>query len=186
MLVHRDIELDLAFRTLRIFRQTQHVAQMFVIRYRQTQRTERLIRHRAQFVAVHIGQFATVQTTFNPVVFHHAHHCAPARLGGHHLLTQLMVITLKLTQFLLQTVHFRFAEGQLFFQLVAARAVVAQAGVQFITTCAGTGFSIGIRLYANVDQLLAQFFQHVALGVIRAFQRRQHLAVLSKLGLILT
>ncbi|MNT60172.1 hypothetical protein D3C72_1977320 [compost metagenome] len=97
-----------------------------------------------------------------------------------------MVITLKLTQFLLQTVHFRFAEGQLFFQLVAARAVVAQAGVQFITTCAGTGFSIGIRLYANVDQLLAQFFQHVALGVIGAFQRRQHLAVLSKLGLILT
>ena len=33
------------FRAFRIFRNTQHIAQMFVIRDRQTQRPERLIRH---------------------------------------------------------------------------------------------------------------------------------------------
>lgn len=47
-------------------------------------------------------------------------------------------------------------------------------------------FSVGVGLHADIHQLLAQLFQHVALGVIRAFQRGQHLAVLGELGLILT
>ncbi|MNE58511.1 hypothetical protein D3C80_1535470 [compost metagenome] len=129
MLIDRDKELDLALWPFRIFRQAQHITQMFVIRHRQTQRTQCLIRHRTQLVTVHIGQFTTVQTAFNPVVFHQTHHGTPARLGGHHLLTQLVIITLQLAQSLLQAVHFRFAEGQLFLQLVAAVTVITQRGM---------------------------------------------------------
>ena len=47
MLVDRDKELNFTFRTFRILGDTQHIAQMFVIRYGQTQRTQRFIRHRA-------------------------------------------------------------------------------------------------------------------------------------------
>lgn len=174
VLVHRDIELNLTLRPLRIFRQAQHIAQVFVIRHGQTQRTERLIRHRAQLVAIHIRQLAAVQAAFHAVVFHQAHHRAPARLGGHHLLTQLMIIAFQLAQFLLQAVHFGFAEGQLLLQLVAASAVVAQRRMQFVATRTGARFGIGVGLHADVHQLLAQLFQHVALGVVRAFQRGQH------------
>ena len=45
MLVYGNEELNFALRTLRIFRDTQHVTQMFVIGDRQTQRPQRLIRH---------------------------------------------------------------------------------------------------------------------------------------------
>ena len=94
MLVDGNEELNFALRTLRIFRDTQHVAQMFVISDSQTQRTERLIRHGAQLVGGKIGQLATVQTTLDAVVFHQAHHRAPARLGGHHLLAHFAIIAL--------------------------------------------------------------------------------------------
>ena len=39
MLINRHEELNFTFRTFWIFRHPQHVAQMFVIRHRQTQRT---------------------------------------------------------------------------------------------------------------------------------------------------
>ncbi len=45
MLINGDKELDFTLRAFRIFRNTQHIAQVFVIRDRQTQRPERFIRH---------------------------------------------------------------------------------------------------------------------------------------------
>ncbi|CSS65463.1 Uncharacterised protein [Shigella sonnei] len=60
MLINRHEELNFTFRTFWIFRHAQHVAQMFVIRHRQTQRTQCLIRHRAQIISGEISQLATV------------------------------------------------------------------------------------------------------------------------------
>ena len=60
MLIDRHEELNFALRTLWIFRHAQHIAQVFVIRHRQTQRTQRLIRHRTQLIAGEIGQLAAV------------------------------------------------------------------------------------------------------------------------------
>ncbi len=122
-----------------------------------------------------------MQTTFDAVVFHQTHHRAPARLGGHHLLAHFAVIALQLAQFTGQVVHFRFAEGQRFLQLIASGAVIAQLHVQLIATRASTLFRAGVGAHANVLQLFIQIVEQLFLGVIRALQRGQHLIVLTKL-----
>ena len=122
-----------------------------------------------------------MQTTFDAVVFHQTHHRAPARLGGHHLLAHFAVIALQLAQFTGQVVHFRFAEGQRFLQLIASGAVIAQLHVQFIATRASTLFRAGVGAHANVLQFFIQIVEQLFLGVIRALQRGQHLIVLTKL-----
>ena len=186
MLVDGNEELNFALRALRIFRDTQHVTQMFVIGDRQTQRTERLIRHRTQFVGREIGQLAAMQTTFDAVVFHQTHHRAPARLGADNLLTHFAVIAFQLAQFTGQVVHFRFAEGQRFFQLIATGAVVAQLRVQLVTTLTRALFRPGIGTHADILQLFIQIVEQLFFGVIRALQRRQHLVVLVQLRNVAT
>ncbi len=181
VLIDRHKELNFALRAFRIFRHAQDIAQVFVIRHRQTQRAERLIRHRAQLISGKIGQLAAVQTTFNPVVFHHSHHGTPARFGGNHLLALLVVVAFQLAQTTGQVIHLRFAEGQRFFQLVAARAVVAELGMQFVATNTRPLLCAAIGTYADILQLFVQVGQQLFLGIKGAFQRRQHLAVLAQL-----
>ena len=161
MAVHFDKELYLAFRTLRIFGQTQRITQMLVIRHRLAQCPERFIRHRTQCIGIFIGQFTAVEAALNTTLFHHPHHGTPARFGGNHLFTDLLVIALRFTQAFLQVVHFRFPDPQLFFQLIDTGTVMADLIVQFITTHAGTLFRIGIRLNTNLAHFTLKFAQHV-------------------------
>ncbi len=150
MLVNGHKELDFTFRAFRIFRQTQYVAQMFVIRDGQAQRAQRLIRHGAQFIRRQISQLTTVQTAFHAIVFHHPHDCAPAGFRGHNLLAHFMIIALQLAQLTGQVLHLRFAEGERFLKLIATRTVIAQLGVQFIATLAGTLFRPAVGANANI------------------------------------
>ncbi|MNZ98195.1 hypothetical protein D3C78_1174720 [compost metagenome] len=55
VLIHRHKELNFAFRTFWIFRHTQHIAQMLVVRHRWAQRTQCLIRHGTQLITGKIG-----------------------------------------------------------------------------------------------------------------------------------
>ena len=181
MLIHGDKELDFAFRAFRIFRNTQHIAQMFVIRDRQTQRAERLIRHGAQLICGQVSQLATMQATLHAVVFHQAHDRAPARFGADHLFAHFAVIALQLAQSAGQVIHFRFAEGQRFLKLIAARAVVAELSVELIAAQTGALFGAGVGAYANILKLFMQVVEQLFFGVIRAFQRCQHLMVLIEL-----
>ena len=98
MLINRYKELNFTFWPFWIFRHAQHVTQMFVICHRQTQRPQRLIRHRTQFITGKISQFTTVQTAFNTVIFHHPHHRAPPGFRRDYLLTHFVIIPLQLTQ----------------------------------------------------------------------------------------
>ncbi len=150
MLVNGHKELDFTFRAFRIFRQTQYVAQMFVIRDGQAQRAQRLIRHGAQFIRRQISQLTTVQTAFHAIVFHHPHDCAPAGFRGHNLLAHFMIIALQLAQLTGQVLHLRFAEGERFLKLIATRTVIAQLGVQFIATLAGALFRPAVGANANI------------------------------------
>ena len=122
---------------------------MFVVRYRQTQRTQRLIRHRTQLITAEIGELATMQTTFNAILFHQTQDGTPARFRADHLLTHLMILTLQLTQALLQVIHLRFTEGELFLQLIAAGAVVAQCSVELIAANARAFFARAVFILAD-------------------------------------
>ncbi len=96
-----------------------------------------------------------------------------------------MIIAFNPAQFFLQRIHFGFTEGQLFFQLIAARSVAAQCVVQLVTANACTLFRAAVSLNANILHLLMQLFQHIAAGVVSTFQRCQHLRILRQLGLML-
>ena len=92
-----------------------------------------------------------------------------------------MIVALQLAQATRQVVHFRFAEGQRFFQLIAARAVVAELAVQFIATNARAFFRAAVGTYANILQLFVQIVQQLFLGIEGAFQRGHDLTVLAQL-----
>jgi hypothetical protein len=109
-----------------------------------------------------------MQTTLDAVVFHQAHHRAPARLGGHHLLAHFAVIALQLAQPAGQVIHFRFAEGQRFFQLIATRAVVAELSMQLIATQTRALFR-AVGAHANILQLFMQIVEQLFLGVEELF-----------------
>ena len=101
-------------------------------------------------------KFATVQATFHVVVFHHPHDRTPARFRRHHLLAHLVIVAFQLAQATGQVIHFGFAEGQRFFQLITTRTVVAELAMQFITTKTGALFRPAVGTHANVLQLFLQ------------------------------
>ena len=97
-----------------------------------------------------------MQTTLNVIVFHHAHHRAPARLGGHDLLAHFVIVAFQLAQATGQVIHFGFAEGQRFFQLITTRAVIAELRMQLVTTNTRALFCPAVGTNADVLKLFLQ------------------------------
>ena len=69
----------------------------------------------------------------------------------------------------------------MFFKLAAASTVIAELRMEFIATGPGALFRAGVCAYTDVFQLFIQIVKQLFLGIERAFQRRQHLVILTHL-----
>lgn len=114
-----------------------------------------------------------MQATLHAVVFHQAHDRTPAGFSADHLFAHFAIIALQLAQPAGQVIHFRFAEGQCFFELVPPRAVVAELSMKLIAAQTSALFGAGVGAHANVLKLFMQVVEQLFLGVVGTFQRCQ-------------